>query len=201
MTTVSGKDRSHESIINDTLARFLRERCSLSAVAETLHGGRRPDIIVRLPESPVIIETELEPALTGSIPACAGEPQTCPLCLPSSQVYPRVCGGTPLPPLPPYPALGLSPRVRGNRGQRHPAPPRYGSIPACAGEPVICVAGGFFLQVYPRVCGGTYIVPVGMSPWIGLSPRVRGNPYHPFSPVLAIRSIPACAGEPAQGGA
>ena len=64
MTTANGKDRSHESIINDTLARFLRERCNLSAVAETLHGGRRPDIIVRLSEGPVILETELEPALT-----------------------------------------------------------------------------------------------------------------------------------------
>ena len=64
MTTGVGKDRSHESIINDTLARFLRERCSLSAVAETLHDGRRPDIIVRLSEGPVILETELEPALT-----------------------------------------------------------------------------------------------------------------------------------------
>ena len=64
MTTVGDRDRSHESIINDTLARFLRERCSLSAVAETLHDGRRPDIIVRLPEGPVILETELEPALT-----------------------------------------------------------------------------------------------------------------------------------------
>ena len=64
MTTANRKDRSHESIINDTLARFLRERCNLSAVAETLHGGRRPDIIVRLSEGPVILETELEPALT-----------------------------------------------------------------------------------------------------------------------------------------
>ena len=59
MTTATHKDRSHESIINDTLARFLRERCSLSAVAETLHDGRRPDIIVRLSEGPVILETEL----------------------------------------------------------------------------------------------------------------------------------------------
>ena len=57
-------DRSHESIINGTLARFLRERCNLSAVAETLHDGRRPDIIVRLSEGPVILEIELEPALT-----------------------------------------------------------------------------------------------------------------------------------------
>ena len=64
MTTGVDRDRSHESIINDTLARFLRERCSLSAVAETLHDGRRPDIIVRLLEGPVILEIELEPALT-----------------------------------------------------------------------------------------------------------------------------------------
>ena len=58
------KDRSHESIINEALARFLRERCGLSAVAETLREGKRPDIIVRLSEAPVILETELEPALT-----------------------------------------------------------------------------------------------------------------------------------------
>ena len=64
MTTANRKDRSHESIINDTLARFLRERCGLSSVAETLHQGKRPDIIVRLTEGPVILETELEPALT-----------------------------------------------------------------------------------------------------------------------------------------
>ena len=64
MTTALAKDRSHESIINDTLARCLRERCSLPAVAETLHNGRRPDIIVRLSEGPVILETEFEPALT-----------------------------------------------------------------------------------------------------------------------------------------
>ncbi len=64
MTYIAEKDRSHESIINDTLARFLRERCSLSAVAETLHDGKRPDVIVRLPDGPVILEIELEPALT-----------------------------------------------------------------------------------------------------------------------------------------
>ena len=64
MTAATDRDRSHESVINDTLARFLRERCGLSAVAETLHDGRRPDIIVRLPAGTVILETELEPALT-----------------------------------------------------------------------------------------------------------------------------------------
>ena len=63
MTTSA--DRSHESIINDALARVLRERCNLpSAAAETLVGGKRPDIVVRLTEGPVVVETEVEPART-----------------------------------------------------------------------------------------------------------------------------------------
>ncbi len=64
MSTASTTDRSHESIINDALARLLRERAGLSTAAETLHDGKRPDIIVRLSEGPVILETELEPAPT-----------------------------------------------------------------------------------------------------------------------------------------
>ena len=64
MTQIPNADRNHESIVNDTLGRFLRERCGLSAVAETLHDGKRPDIVVRLSEGPVIIETEFSPALT-----------------------------------------------------------------------------------------------------------------------------------------
>lgn len=57
-------DRSHESIINDSLARVMRERLGLNAVAETLREGARPDIIVRLEGRVVVVETELEPALT-----------------------------------------------------------------------------------------------------------------------------------------
>ena len=57
-------DRSHETIINDTLARVFRERQGLSAVAETLHEGARPDIVVRLEQRVVVVEIELEPAPT-----------------------------------------------------------------------------------------------------------------------------------------
>ena len=64
MTTIHNSDRSHETIINSTLSRFLQDQCGLSAVAETLHAGKRPDIIVRLSAGPVILETEFEPALT-----------------------------------------------------------------------------------------------------------------------------------------
>ena len=50
---------------------------------------------------------------------------------------------------------GLSPRVRGNpadAGDRHG---KRRSIPACAGEPGLCVVGVVGERVYPRVCGGT----------------------------------------------
>ena len=67
---------------------------------------------------------------------------------------PRVCGGAvscygrlPL-------CRGLSPRVRGSRGQRCIGRSSSGSIPACAGEPGSRGREGTAIGVYPRVCGG-----------------------------------------------
>jgi len=57
-------DRSHESVINDALARLFRERAGLVAASETLRSGARPDIIVRTPDGPAIVEVELEPGCT-----------------------------------------------------------------------------------------------------------------------------------------
>ena len=57
-------DRTHESIINDVLARVLRERGGLDTAAETLRERARPDIIVRLAEAVVVLELEVEPAPT-----------------------------------------------------------------------------------------------------------------------------------------
>ena len=64
MTVHSENPRSHESILNGALAHLFRERAGLDAAAETLHGGRRPDVLVRRPEGPVVVETEFEPATT-----------------------------------------------------------------------------------------------------------------------------------------
>ena len=47
------------------------------------------------------------------------------------------------------------------------------------------------------MCGGTDRVRLGAQAKQGLSPRVRGNPAAVFSYSRSIRSIPACAGEPA----
>ena len=70
------------------------------------------------------------------------------------RVYPRVCGGA----SPVWSSicfvLGLSPRVRGSPGLDRQDAARRGSIPACAGEPLLGALGGLGLRVYPRVCGG-----------------------------------------------
>ena len=133
-----------------------------------------------------------------SIPACAGEPRR---YIPSgggNEVYPRVCGGTRLTQHVNRRALGLSPRVRGNRYSWRCWPLRGGSIPACAGEPESISVRYCQVWVYPRVCGGT-LDPGGRGRRAsGLSPRVRGNRWRHWRYVGEWGSIPACAGEPPQ---
>ena len=90
-----------------------------------------------------------------SIPACAGEPSGTASWSRRLTVYPRVCGGTRLGSERRRQELGLSPRVRGNRGNVLILRQRLGSIPACAGEPTFDGPGFEHIRVYPRVCGGT----------------------------------------------
>ena len=115
------------------------------------------------------------------------------------RVYPRVCGGTVSRACRASARAGLSPRVRGNHFDARPRWPALRSIPACAGEPRAGQRGRATQRVYPRVCGGTFIIPVGAAGVKGLSPRVRGNPEHAGRVQVQVRSIPACAGEPLDG--
>ena len=132
----------------------------------------------------------------GSIPACAGEPRPAPGCRTTSEVYPRVCGGT-MPATPHYTtSRGLSPRVRGNLTVEGSCSIWVGSIPACAGEPIPTSATWRTTGVYPRVCGGTPPTIVPPPYTTGLSPRVRGNLRRAVAGQPQPRSIPACAGEP-----
>ena len=133
---------------------------------------------------------------TGSIPACAGEPNAGHMFSPLYEVYPRVCGGTGLPMKNLRVSSGLSPRVRGNLDKAVDAHLDTGSIPACAGEPRRRARWNRKLWVYPRVCGGTQVVAWLEDQLLGLSPRVRGNPTAHCMPLSFFRSIPACAGEP-----
>ena len=74
-------------------------------------------------------------SLCGSIPACAGEPGYRYGDWRCHRVYPRVCGGTAIPPLRCVKPIGLSPRVRGNPRSLAFHQHIDRSIPACAGEP------------------------------------------------------------------
>ena len=90
-----------------------------------------------------------------SIPACTGEPPWSNDAGATTEVYPRVYGGTrPFPGEPPA-RQGLSPRVRGNLSPSRKRPKEEGSIPACTGEPSTDDADYARTQVYPRVYGGT----------------------------------------------
>ncbi len=151
-----------------------------------------------------------------SIPACAGEPMLQRRLCGSRTVYPRVCGGTCLGKVRKGNEKGLSPRVRGNRGDKLKADHVVRSIPACAGEPRAAASCSSSIRVYPRVCGGTHdgwtqsLLGTGLSPRVrgnlpappmlsrrkGLSPRVRGNQLGGRLRLRPLRSIPACAGEP-----
>ena len=137
---------------------------------------------------------------TGSIPACAGEPESGLQRRLQARVYPRVCGGTNHPGAGWPDIQGLSPRVRGNRtaGSASADGPR--SIPACAGEPSYMAQYDIQDRVYPRVCGGTYDGNITNCKELGLSPRVRGNLKQTLSTPADDRSIPACAGEPRGNG-
>ncbi len=64
MTDATDCGHRHESVINETLARFLRERRGLFAVAETLHDCRRPTSSSGLQEALSFWRRSLNPALT-----------------------------------------------------------------------------------------------------------------------------------------
>ena len=86
--------------------------------------------------------------------------------------------------------------MRGNRGSTNWVVGLARSIPAGAGEPVICLSLSGAMRVYPRGCGGTRMYfPLVPSP-SGLSPRVRGNLGCLRIQIFCYGSIPAGAGEP-----
>ena len=133
-----------------------------------------------------------------SIPACAGGPRPTRLVKFTQAVYPRVRGGTRFAVLTSQPVPGLSPRARGNHIEAIQRNVSSRSIPACAGEPTICVPCMQGDQVYPRVRGGTRTDARRYGEVAGLSPRARGNLAGDDDVIGVHGSIPACAGEPLQ---
>ena len=64
-----------------------------------------------------------------------------------------MCGAAHYDGITPYTADGLSPRVRGSLDKLEVEASSYGSIPACAGQPVRLGVPVDWTTVYPRVCG------------------------------------------------
>ena len=91
---------------------------------------------------------------------------------------------------------GLSPRGRGNLDYSSSSQLSLGSIPAWAGEPRLFILIPALFRVYPRVGGGTAVMPIPSGSTEGLSPRGRGNPILSGSTGTYWGSIPAWAGEP-----
>ena len=132
----------------------------------------------------------------GSIPASAGQPVGLKVGTRTLRVYPRECGAT-LANIDWYSCpTGLSPRVRGNLGDRPPPGCLLRSIPASAGQPRTLQSTATVTQVYPRECGATSKPAKRQSFPTGLSPRVRGNHQEAVSRCRKPGSIPASAGQP-----
>ena len=132
----------------------------------------------------------------GSIPACTGNPTTANRSCGRLRVYPRVYGESFRSAFASQRKTGLSPRVRGIRGDVLQRPVRFGSIPACTGNPRSCVYLLCVPRVYPRVYGESVTNIVKNSLVRGLSPRVRGILRLEGHRRRANGSIPACTGNP-----
>ena len=137
------------------------------------------------------------PILSGSIPACTGNPSARyppPL---AGEVYPRVYGESAGRQARSRLLRGLSPRVRGIRRRATSRCTAPGSIPACTGNPNGHVEAVPQEKVYPRVYGESMTTCCSIRTGTGLSPRVRGIPRPHWPPRSQIGSIPACTGNPA----
>ena len=132
----------------------------------------------------------------GSIPACAGKPPDRLPRRPAGRVHPRVCGETVTGGIRAVDGIGPSPRVRGNPNPPEWGPVQPGSIPACAGKPLVALRQRGVYRVHPRVCGETIAIREGNALIRGPSPRVRGNPARQSLAGCGTGSIPACAGKP-----
>ena len=111
-----------------------------------------------------------------SIPTCVGQPQWRIATKFKAGVYPHVCGATTRLTSVRVMPMGLSPRVWGNPGAGQQRWSYSGSIPTCVGQPPVEALPNLVWQVYPHVCGATFVGACFQSEQGGLSPRVWGNP-------------------------
>ena len=91
---------------------------------------------------------------------------------------------------------GLSPPTRGIQPEFLYTRADFRSIPAYAGDPVLCWSIPPNLAVYPRLRGGSPMRRKRLSARPGLSPPTRGIQRRAYACACLNRSIPAYAGDP-----
>ena len=95
-----------------------------------------------------------------------------------------------------YAKRGLSPHARGNLRAASAVAVLSGSIPARAGQPAAATPTSPPPWVYPRTRGATSPGRSAGFSGSGLSPHARGNLNKLREVQVALRSIPARAGQP-----
>ena len=135
-------------------------------------------------------------AVTGPIPAHAGQPlPACPIG-PRGWAYPRSRGATLLRLLSVSLDRGLSPLTRGNRDHAVAPWRNPGPIPAHAGQPRKATPSPDKRRAYPRSRGATVRDQTNFANSSGLSPLTRGNRHRAGGGILPVGPIPAHAGQP-----
>ena len=95
---------------------------------------------------------------------------------------------------------GLSPPTRGIPLRSGGMSTRWWSIPAYAGDPLLCSHHNAAARVYPRLRGGSPLFVLRRQRVLGLSPPTRGIPYLATRVSSSAGSIPAYAGDPCRVG-
>ena len=129
-------------------------------------------------------------------PARAGQPDEVAVYKKVVAAYPRACGATADRVASVGNAMGLPPRVRGNRVPPAVLVDRDGPTPARAGQPPGPTARRRASEAYPRACGATSPRRRATTRRLGLPPRVRGNQRRPRLPRARVGPTPARAGQP-----
>ena len=141
--------------------------------------------LAHVPESPFC---RIIPARAGQTPGCR-----CPPVRRSD--HPRACGANSNVCLSGRSPPGSSPRVRGKPGPLGLLPVAGRIIPARAGQ-TRCRSGNILYPPdHPRACGANPQEQRNSRPKVGSSPRVRGKPGFELDSEVAVRIIPARAGQ------
>ena len=111
--------------------------------------------------------------------------------------HPRACGANGPRPSQSEASAGSSPRMRGKRNPDNPNDPNTRIIPAHAGQTGIHASLRHQRPDHPRACGANSAIQGAVLPVSGSSPRMRGKHLAAVGDAVAVRIIPAHAGQTA----